>query len=73
MTDLLIGYFELLVYDASVIIIAMFAVKHLIHYWHLQKAVGQTFVDKEMMNRQIEFQKRLMELQATSAPESVVQ
>lgn len=62
MTSSLLGYLELLIYDASIIIIGVFAARHLIYYWHLQRSIGQTFVDTEMMKRQLEFQKELHSL-----------
>lgn len=73
MTDLLLEYFELLIYNASIIIMGVIAGRHLIHYWHISKAIGQAYIDTEMMKRQLEFQKELMALNTPTPPESAVQ
>lgn len=62
MTDFLIDLFATVSYDILVLCFVWLIARNLIHYWSMQRAVMQNFVDTEMMKIQLNFQKSLREL-----------
>lgn len=49
-------------YDIVVLCFVWFIARNLIQFWCMQNAIKQNFVDKEMMNLQLDFQKSLREM-----------
>ena len=62
MIDFLIDLCLAVSYDILVLCFVWFIARNLIHYWCMQSAVKQNFVDTEMMKIQLNFQKSLREL-----------
>ena len=62
MIDFLIDLLATVSYDILVLCFVWLIARNLIHYWSMQRAVMQNFVDTEMMKIQLNFQKSLREL-----------
>ncbi len=67
MTDFLIDLCIAVSYDILVLCFVWLIARNLIHYWCMQSAVKQNFVDSEMMKIQLAFQKSLRELDSISS------
>ena len=72
MIDFLIDLCIAVSYDILILCFVWLIARNLIHYWSMQRAVMQNFVDTEMMKIQLNFQKSLRELDsASSVPENM--
>ena len=49
-------------YDILILCFVWCIARNLIHFWCMQSAIKQNFVDKEMMKLQLDFQKSLREM-----------
>lgn len=61
-------------YDILILCFVWCIARNLIHFWCMQSAVKQNFVDTEMMKLQLDFQKSLREMdsrQTSNFPENV--
>lgn len=61
-------------YDILILCFVWFIARNLIHFWCMQSAVKQNFVDTEMMKLQLDFQKSLREMDGrptSDLPENV--
>lgn len=59
---MMLDLFATLGYDIVVLCFVWFIARNLIHFWCMQSAVKQNFVDTEMMKLQLDFQKSLREM-----------
>lgn len=58
----MLDLFATLGYDIVILCFVWFIARNLIHFWCMQNAVKQNFVDTEMMKLQLDFQKSLREM-----------
>ena len=62
MLDFFIDLWLTVSYDILVLFFIWLVARNLIHFWCMQNAVKQNFVDTEMMKLQLDFQKSLREM-----------
>ena len=66
MIDFLIDLCIAVSYDILILCFVWLIARNLIHYWCMQSAVKQNFVDSEMMKIQLAFQKSLREMDSVT-------